>query len=109
MVLMNRVLVKNGEGLDSLWRSEVDRTVLQCYCSTKTRGNPSKRTNRGNLAGGASSLERPPHVQPTAHVSPKEHIWMHHISGAPMLLATCEVSRACMVIADRVDSAAGRG
>lgn len=52
VVLMNRVLVKYGEGLDSLWRSKVDRTVLQCYCSTKTRGNPSKRTNHGNLAGG---------------------------------------------------------
>lgn len=57
---MNRVLVKYGEGLDSLWRSEVDRTVLQCYCSAKTRGNPSKRTNHGNLAGGHLHLSGSP-------------------------------------------------
>lgn len=106
---MNRVLVKYGEGLDSLWRSEVDRTVLQCYCSTKTRGNPSKRTNHGNLAGGHLHLSGPPTCNQQHMFLQKKHIWMHHISGTPMLLATCEVSRACMVIANRVVTAAGRG
>lgn len=65
MVLMNRVLVWYGEGLDSRWRSEVDRTVLQCYCITKARGNPSKRTNHGYLAGAHLHFQRPPRLQPT--------------------------------------------
>lgn len=106
---MNRVLVEDGEGLDQLWRSEADRTVLQCYCSTKTRGRPGKRTNHGDLAGAHLHLSGSNRMQPQHNSHQRAFVCSIYLvplcSWQNMLLATCELGRASMVIASRIDTA----
>lgn len=71
VVLMNRVLVKYGEGLDSLWRSEVDRTDLECYCSTKAGEFRVNARITATWQGAASlyTVSGSPRLQPTTKIS----------------------------------------